>query len=106
MFFFQLLEAFNSMNKRLSIDGALIKEVSGNDHKVDRTIDRLVHDVPEGAAKIVKTFAHAILLVAQVCICYMNKRSSHESLRFVMANEQVRSSRRENRRQRGPGPRG
>src|SRR5438445_13204449 len=99
MFFFELLQAFNSMDERQGINGALIEQISGNDYEIDRTMSRLVDNVPESAAEIVKAFAHTILFIAQVCVRYVNKRSSHESLRIVMAIVMVQSSRHGNRRQ-------
>src|SRR5205807_9127694 len=97
--------AFKIIDGHQGINGALIEQHSGNDHKIDRTMIRLVHNVPESSTDIVKAFVHAILYIAQVCVRYVNKRSSHESLQIVMASVLVQSSRHGSRRQKERGPR-
>src|SRR6266849_3748187 len=82
-FILELLQALDGMNERESIDGAFIKEVSSYDHEIDRSICRLVHDIPECATKIVKTFALTILLITKMYIRDMDKRSFHNSPRTV-----------------------
>src|SRR5712691_9734159 len=68
------------MQERWGIDSTFIKQVARDDHKIDMSLYSIIHNIPECAAKIVKTLAHAILLVAQVRIGDMDKRSSHVTL--------------------------
>src|SRR5581483_762810 len=103
---FKPFETFDGMQQRLGIDGAFIKQIARDNHKVNGALLRLAHDIPEGAAKIVEPLTHAILIIAEVRISYMNKRSSHQSphVMFVCtkmvartANSQARSSNRGSR---------
>src|SRR5205807_6970333 len=82
----------------LGINGPFIEQVAGDDHKIDGSMCRLGHDIPEGTTKIVKTLAYTVLLIAQVCICDMDKRSSHESPQSsITASAPGPSSRHESR---------
>src|SRR2546425_12209907 len=88
------------MDECLGINGPFIEQVASDDHKIDGSMCCLGHDIPEGTAKIVKTLTHTVLLIAQVCICYMDKRSSHASLQSsITASARGLSSRHESRRQ-------
>src|SRR5579875_3885591 len=77
---FEFAQALDGMDEGLRIDGALVEQISGDNQEIDAAFDRVIGDLPEGAAKVVEALAHAVLLVAQVCIGNMDKRRSHESL--------------------------
>src|SRR5258708_26833187 len=66
------------MNQRLSINGAFVEHVTGEDDKVNGALASLVNNIPEGETKIVEAFAHAILFITKVRIRDMDKRSSHK----------------------------
>src|SRR5260370_19235891 len=73
-FILELLQALNGMNERERIDGAFIKDVSRYDHEIDRSFCSLVHDIPECATKIVKTFSLTILLTRKFMLLKLDNR--------------------------------
>src|SRR5258706_4804623 len=69
------------MNKRECVDSPFIEQITSNDHKVDVTVQGIVDDIPECSTEVIKTLAHTVLFVAEMGVRYMDKRSSHNSLR-------------------------
>src|ERR1700694_2176780 len=80
---FELFQSLDGMNERQSVDSALMEQDPRDHHKVNLAMNRVVDNIPEGAAKIIETLTHTILLVTKMCIRDMYKRSSHNTIHLT-----------------------
>src|SRR5260370_32219170 len=81
----ELLQALNAVNQGLGINGTLIEEVACGDHKINLALDGIFGYIPKHAAEIVEALTHTVLLIAQVCIGNVYKRSSHRLSNFYFS---------------------
>src|ERR1700730_6091595 len=89
----ELLQTLNAMNQGLGINGTLIEEVACDDHKINLALDGVLGYIPKHAAEIIEALTHTVLLIAQVCIGNVYKRSSHRLSDFSFSGRGQSSGR-------------